>query len=327
MKTTHRLTRRLTLASLALAAMAPVFAQDVALPKSIRIVVPFSPGGSNDVFARALGQRLASRIGATVIVENKPGAGGAIGAQAVATAAPDGATLLLNSVSFSTNAAIQTKLPYDPIKSFEPVAMLNRGPMLLVTSANAPYANVNDVLRAIRSPKKDVNFGSAGQGSTGHLAGELLNAMGNGNGVHVPYKGISNAATDMIGGNLQIMVTTAASVAGPLKGGQIRAIAVTSAQRSRFSPELPTVADMLPGFDVESWWGIFAPAKTPRPLVDRLNQEIRAIAETPEMRELFARESTDPGTMTSQQFAAYVQSEITKWRKLVKDRNISVAAE
>ncbi|MDH4375507.1 MAG: tripartite tricarboxylate transporter substrate-binding protein [Ramlibacter sp.] len=317
----------LCLAALAAFSATYASAQAQDLPKNIRLVVPFSPGGSNDVFARALAQRMASRNGITVVVENKPGAGGAIGAQAVATATPDGTTLLLNSVSFSTNAAVQAKLPYDPIKAFEPVAMLNRGPMLLVTPANAPYANVGDVLKAIRGPKKDVNFGSAGQGSTGHLAGELLNAMATGNAVHVPYKGISNAATDMIGGNLQIMVTTAASIAGPLKGGQIRAIAVTSAQRSKFTPELPTVGDVLPGFDVESWWGIFAPAKTSRAMVDRLNQEIRAIADTPEMRELFSRESTEPSAMTSQQFAAYVQSEINKWRKLVKDRNIAMATE
>ncbi len=318
---------RLCLAALVALSAGAVSAQAPELPKNIKLIVPFSPGGSNDVFARALAQRMASRNGVTVIVENKPGAGGAIGSQAVATATPDGATLLLSSVSFSTNAAVQAKLPFDPIKSFEPVAMLNRGPMLLVTSANAPYANVGDVLKAVRGPKKDVNFGSAGQGSTGHLAGELLNAMTSGNAVHVPYKGISNAATDMIGGNLQIMVTTAASVAGPLKGGQIRPLAVTSAQRSKFAPELPTVADSLPGFDVESWWGIFAPAKTPRAVVDRLNAEIRAIADTPEMRELFSRESTEPGTMTSQQFGVYVQSEINKWRKLVKDRNIAMATE
>lgn len=300
-------------------------AQEAALPKTIRIVVPFSPGGSNDLFARALAQGLAGRIGSTVLVENRPGAGGAIGAQAVATSEPDGSTLLLNSLSFSTNAAIQPKLPYGPIKSFEPVAMLNRGPMLLVTAAGTPYKSVKDVVEAVQAKSKSINFGSAGPGSSGHLGGELLNALGRGSAVHVPYKGVSNAVVDMVGGNVQVMITTAASVAGPLKSGQVRALAVTSAERSRFAPGLPTVAETLPGFVVEAWWGVFAPAKTPQPVVDRLNQEIRTVAETPAMRELFSRESTEPSAMTAPQFASYVQAEVNKWRALVKDRHVAVA--
>ncbi|CAG2135246.1 tripartite tricarboxylate transporter substrate-binding protein [Cupriavidus plantarum] len=302
-------------------------AQEPALPKTIRIVVPFSPGGSNDLFARALAQGLAGRTGSSVVVENRPGAGGAIGAQAVATGEPDGSTLLLNSLSFSTNAAIQPKLPYDPIKSFEPVAMLNRGPMLLVTAANTPYKSVKDVVEAFQGKNKSINFGSAGPGSSGHLGGELLNALGQGRAVHVPYKGVSNAVVDMVGGNVQVMITTAASVAGPLKSGQVRAIAVTSAERSRFAPGLPTVAETLPGFVVEAWWGVFAPAKTPQPVVERLNQEIRAVAETPAMRELFSRESTEPSNMTAAQFASYVQTEVGKWRTLVSTRHVAVAAE
>ncbi|WP_342050338.1 MULTISPECIES: tripartite tricarboxylate transporter substrate-binding protein [unclassified Cupriavidus] len=312
-----------------LATASAAMAQEPVLPKTIRIVVPFSPGGSNDLFARALAQGLAGRTGSSVVVENRPGAGGAIGAQAVATGDPDGSTLLLNSLSFSTNAAIQPKLPYDPIKSFEPVAMLNRGPMLLVTAANTPYKSVKDVVEAFQGKggdkDKSINFGSAGPGSSGHLGGELLNALGQGRAVHVPYKGVSNAVVDMVGGNVQVMITTAASVAGPLKSGQVRALAVTSAERSRFAPGLPTVAETLPGFVVEAWWGVFAPAKTPQPIVDRLNQEIRAVAETPAMKELFSRESTEPSNMTAPQFASYVQSEVGKWRTLVSTRHVAVA--
>jgi len=302
----------------------PLHAQDTALPKVIKIVVPFSPGGSNDLFARALGQKLTAKLGVPVVVENKPGASGAIGAQAVAVAEPDGSTLLLNSVSFTTNAAVAAKLPFDPIKSFAPVALLNRGPMLLIVGNATPYKTTDDVLKAIRSPAKDVNYGSAGQGSIGQMASELLNSMTQGAAVHVPYKGISNAVSDMMGANLQIMITTAASVAGPLKAGQIRPIAVTSARRSSFMPELPALAEAVPGFNVESWWGVFAPAKTPKALVDRLNREIRAAGDTPEMRELFARESTEPSNYTAEQFADYVQAETTKWRKLARERNITV---
>lgn len=298
-------------------------AQEAPLPKVIKIVVPFSPGGSNDLFARALGQKLTAKLGISVIVENKPGASGAIGAQSVATADPDGATLLLNSVSFTTNAAVAARLPYDPIRSFAPVALLNRGPMLLIVGNATPYKTPDEVLKAIRSPARDVNYGSAGLGSIGQMASELLNSATGGQAVHVPYKGIANAVADMMGGNLQIMVTTAASVAGPLKAGQIRPVAVTSPTRSSFMPELPSLADTVPGYSVESWWGIFAPAKTPRPLVERLNQEIRSVADTPEMRELFARESTEPGNMTPAQFSDYVQAEVGKWRKLARERNIT----
>jgi tripartite-type tricarboxylate transporter receptor subunit TctC len=315
--------RRSCLALCCLLGATALRAQEPTLPRVIKIVVPFSPGGSNDLFARALGQKLTVKLGVTVIVENKPGASGAIGAQSVAMAEPDGATLLLNSVSFTTNAAVAAKLPYDPIKSFAPIALLNRGPMLLIVGNATPFKTSDDVLKAIRSPAKDINYGSAGLGSIGQMASELLNSTTGGHAVHVPYKGISNAVADMMGGNLQIMITTAASVAGPLKGGMIRPVAVTSPRRSAFMPELPALAEAVPGYSVESWWGVFAPAKTPKPVIDRLNREIRAVADTPEMRELFARESTEPSNMTPEQFGEYVQAEVSKWRKLAHERNIT----
>ena len=308
-------------AAAALAAALPAGAQDVRLPKTIRIVVPFSPGGSNDVFARALGQKLAGRLGATVIVDNKPGAGGAIGAVAVAQAEPDGGTLLLTSVSFVTNSAIQDKPAYDPVKSFTPVALLNRGPMLLVVGNATPYTTPAQVVQAMRSDKT-LNYGSAGLGSIGQMATELLNSMVGADAVHVPYKGISNAVGDMIGGNLQIMITTMASVSGPLQARQIRPVAVTSPKRSAFTPELPPLADAVPGFEVESWWGVYAPPKMPKALVERLNGEIRQIADSAEMRQLFERESTEPGTLNAAEFAAYVAAETAKWRKVATERNI-----
>jgi len=308
-------------AAAAMALALPAGAQDVRLPKTIRIVVPFSPGGSNDLFARALGQKLAGRLGATVIVDNKPGAGGAIGAVAVAQAEPDGGTLLLTSVSFVTNSAIQDKPAYDPVKSFTPVALLNRGPMLLVVGNATPYTTPAQVVQAMRSDKT-LNYGSAGLGSIGQMATELLNSMVGADAVHVPYKGISNAVGDMIGGNLQIMITTMASVSGPLQARQIRPVAVTSPKRSAFTPELPPLADAVPGFEVESWWGVYAPPKMPKALVERLNGEIRQIADSAEMRQLFERESTEPGTLNAAEFAAYVAAETAKWRKVAVERNI-----
>jgi tripartite-type tricarboxylate transporter receptor subunit TctC len=307
----------------ALLAVAPTHAQPATLPKVVKIVVPFSPGGSNDLFARALGQKLATKLDITVIVDNKPGAGGSIGADAVARAEPDGATLLLTSVSFATNAAVQPKLPYDPIKSFAPVALVARGPMLLTVGNGTPFKTPAQYIDAAKDPKSRINYGSAGVGSIGQMGSELFNAMAGTHAQHVPYKGISNAVSDMIGGNLEVMITTAASVNGPLKAGSIRPIAVTSPQRSKFAPGLPAVAETLPGFSVESWWGLFAPAKTPKALVDRLNAEVRAVGETAELRELYARESTEPSPMTAEQFGSFLGEEVTKWRKLAKDRNIT----
>jgi tripartite-type tricarboxylate transporter receptor subunit TctC len=309
------------LAAAAFVLAAPVLAQEVHIPRLIKIVVPFSPGGSNDLFARALGQKLALSLNTAVVVENKPGAGGALGAVAVAQAEPDGSTLLLTSVSFVTNAAIQEKPAYDPVKSFAPVALLNRGPMLLIAGKDTPYTDSAQIVQAMRN-NKNMNYGSAGIGSIGQMATELLNSMARANATHIPYKGISNAVTDMMGGNLQMMITTAASVTGPLKANQVRPIAVTSLKRSRFMPDLPAVAEVVPGFDVESWWGVYAPQKTPKPLVNRLNAEVRKIADSAEMRELFERESTEPGTLDATQFAAYVATETGKWRKLAAERGI-----
>lgn len=309
------------LAAATLGIGASALAQEVRIPKIIKIVVPFSPGGSNDLFARALGQKLSVSLNTPVLVDNRPGAGGAIGAIAVAQAEPDGGTLLLTSVSFVTNAAIQEKPAYDPVKSFAPVALLNRGPMLLIAGKETPYTTSEQVVQAMRT-NKNMNYGSAGVGSIGQMATELLNSMARANATHVPYKGISNAVTDMMGGNLQMMITTAASVTGPLKAGQVRPIAVTSQKRSRFMPELPAIAEVVPGFEVESWWGVYAPPKTPRPLVERLNAEIRRIADGAEMRELFERESTEPGTLDVPQFATYVATETAKWRKLAAERGI-----
>jgi tripartite-type tricarboxylate transporter receptor subunit TctC len=194
--------------------------------------------------------------------------------------------------------------------------------MLLTVANNTPWKTPAEYVAAARDTKVKINYGSAGVGSIGQMGSELLNSMAGGHALHVPYKGISNAVTDMIGGNLDMMITTAASVSGPLKAGLIRPIAVTSAQRSKFAPGLPAISEILPGYAVESWWGVFAPAKTPKALVDALNAEIRAAGETPELRELYARESTEPSPMTSEQFSAFLSEEVTKWRKLAKERNI-----
>ena len=299
--------------------------QTAEFPKTVTIVVPFAPGASNDTFARVLAQKLAPKLGVTVIVDNKPGAGGAIGAQHVARSKPDGATLMLTSSTFATNAAVSTNLPYDPVKAFAPVSMLASGPMILAVGNHTSYKSVADVIAAARAKKGDVTYGSAGIGSINQMAMELLNSTAKVEMTHVPYKGAGNAITDLMGGQLQMMFASFPSISGQVKAGKVRALAVTSPQKSKFAPDLPTVAATVPGYEVELWWGVFAPAATPPALVQRLNAEIRAIAETPDMQERFAQEGADPAaTMSPDQFATYVSAEIDKWRRVAKERDIKV---
>ncbi len=312
----------LATALVALAPGQPARAQEAGLPKVIRIIVPFSAGGSNDVYARALGQKLAARLGVTFIVENKPGAGGAIGADIVARAEPDGATLLLNSTSFATNAATKGNLPFDPIRSFSPIAIVAKGPMALIVGDKTPYKTVPDLIAATRDANNKVNYSSAGVGSIGQLSVELFKSMSGTTALHVPYQGVNNAVTDMIGGNIDYMITTTASVGGPLKAGQVRPIAVTSLEPSRFYPGVPAVAATIPGYYVDVWWVVMAPARTPRAIIDRLNAAIREVSQQPEMLRLFAQEGAEPTDDSPEQAAAYVTKEVNRWKKVAQDGNI-----
>ena len=309
----------------ALVALAPgqsVRAQDAGLPKVIKIVVPFSTGGSNDVYARALGQKLASRLGVTFIVENKPGAGGAIGADIVARADPDGSTLLLTSTSFATNAATKANLPFDPIRSFSPVAIVAKGPMALIVGDKTPYRTVADLVAATRDAKNTVNYSSAGVGSIGQLSVELFKSMSGTTALHVPYQGVNVAVTDMIGGHIDYMITTTASVGGPLKAGQIRPIAVTSLEPSRFYPGVPAVAATIPGYYVDVWWVVLAPSRTPSAVINTLNAAIREVSQQPEMVSLFAQEGAEPTDNSPEQAADYVTREVNRWKKVAQDGNI-----
>lgn len=298
--------------------------QPAALPKNITIIVPFNPGASNDTFARVLAQKLGPKIGASVIVDNKPGAGGVIGAGFVSRSAADGSVLLLTSSTFTTAAAVQKKLPYDPIKSFAPVSLLATAPMLLTVGAQTPYKTAADLIADARANKGRINYGSAGVGSINHMSAEMLDSMAKTDMTHVPYKGTATAITDMIAGQVQAMVASPSSITAQVKAGKVRALAVTSAKPSKLVPGVPTLAETVPGYEVEIWWGIFAPANTPKPVVDKLNAEIRAIIDTPEMRERFGHEGAEPSTtVTADQFASYVRSELDKWRKVAHERNIT----
>jgi tripartite-type tricarboxylate transporter receptor subunit TctC len=314
---------RAGLCALLLAALpAPSIAQ--AVPKLIKIVVPFSAGASNDAVARAIAAPLAQRLQVTVIVENKAGAAGVIGADAVAKSARDGSVLLLTSSTFLTVAATQARLPYDPIAAFTPVAMIGQGPLLLAVSASTPFKSPEDLLAAARATPDGLTYGSAGVGSLGHLATVLLSDAAKVRMRHVPYKGAANAAQDMAGGQIDVMVSNYSTLAPLLQkeSGKVRALAVTSSQPHRSFPGLPPLAAAVPGFTMDIWIGVFAPAGTPAPVVERLNREINAISASPELALLLGPDGTLPNALSPPAFAVRVKDELAKWKQLAAGHKI-----
>ena len=296
-------------------------AQD-ALPKLIRIVVPFAPGGSNDVIARALAGPLAKRLDATVIVENKPGAAGVIGADFVAKAARDGSVLLLTSSSFLTAAATQRQLPYDPIAAFTPVAMIGRGPMLLVVSETTPYKSPADLVAAARAKPGALNYGTAGVGSIAHLTTELMDDTAKIQMTHVPYKGAALAAVDLAGGQIQVMISNYSTVAPLMKNGKIRALAVTSDKPHPAFPDLPPLASIASGFNVDIWVGVFAPAGTPAAIVDRLNREINGVSASQELSPVLEPDGTLPEAISAAVFASRIKTELGQWKQIATEHKI-----
>jgi tripartite-type tricarboxylate transporter receptor subunit TctC len=257
-----------------------------------------------------------------MIVENKAGAGGVIGADFVSKANPDGSTLLFTSNALTTTAAVQRKLPYDPLTDLAPVAMVAKSGLIVLVRTDGPYGNTAELLQAMRDPKNKMTYGSSGVGSVNHVSTELLNSMAGTSALHLPYKGLSLALIDMIGGRVDFIITTVASSGSQLRAGKVKALSVTSAERSPFNPELAPMADLVPGYSSEIWWGVLAPANTPKALVERLNTEIRNVTAEPEMQKLFAQEAALATTLSSSEFARRIQDEIALWKKVVRERNI-----
>src|ERR1700741_2587873 len=247
--------------------------------KPVRFVIGFTPGGPSDILARAVGQKLAERWGQQVVIENRPGAGGNLAAEAVAKSAPDGYTWLLgNNSILATNQSLYRKLPYDPVKDFAAVALVAVQPNILVVHPEVPARSVSDLILLARQSPGKLNYASSGAGAAAHLAGELFKTMAGVDIVHVPYKGAQPALTDLIAGHAQLMFATSASVIPYMKAGRLRALAVTTGQRSPSVPELPTVSEAgLPGFEATTWHGVVVPASVPSSLVQQLNQEINAV--------------------------------------------------
>jgi tripartite-type tricarboxylate transporter receptor subunit TctC len=302
----------------------PALAQDKWPSKNITYVVPFPPGGTTDTLARLIAQKLGTALGTTVVVDNRAGAGGNLGSEQVARAAPDGYTLVGGTISsHAINVSLYPKIGYDPTKSFSPITLIGTNPTVLVVNQASPYKTLADVIAAGKA-KKPLTSASAGNGTSQHLSLELLKSKAGIEITHIPYKGSGPAIQDVMAGQVDMMFDTTV-VAGPhIESGKLRALAVTSAKRLPNMPNVPTVAETVPGYEVMSWQAIFAPAGTPKAIVDRLHDEIAKILAEPEMRERLVKLGMQGSEMTPAQVGEFQKAEVVKWAQVIKSANIKL---
>jgi tripartite-type tricarboxylate transporter receptor subunit TctC len=327
MKPRAGLVRRSFLCSLA--AAAPLFtgvahAQAGDYPnRPIRLVVPFSPGGSSDAVSRLLSQKLSTQLGQQVVVDSRPGAGGNLGADIVAKSKPDGYTLLFAAGSFAVNVSLYEKLPYDPLKDFEPVVHVCRVNGILVTHPSVKATSVQELIALARAQPGAVNYASAGSGTILHLAGELFKTQANVNMTHVPYKGSGPALSDLIGGQVQVMFANVPGTLQHVKAGKLRVLAATGDRRASSLPEVPTIAESgVPGFQAATWFGVLAPAGTPKDIVAKLNAEMVKALASPDLVEHLRNDGADVVGGTPEQFRAFLKSEVDRWGPVVKAAGI-----
>jgi len=291
--------------------------------RPIRFIVPFPPGGGNDIVGRIVAQKLSESLGVSVVVDNRGGAGGTIGTDVTAKASPDGHTMLINNVSLAVNATLIEKLPYDTLKDLAPISLLGRQPNVLVVHPSVAASSVSELLALARAKPGQITYGSGGVGTASHLATELLKLMTRTEMVHVPYKGLGPALTDLMGGRLQLIISTLASALAQVKSGKLKPLAVTTAQRSSFFPELPTMGEAgVAGYEFSTWYGLLVPARTPAPVVGRLNSETVKALNSPALKQQFAAQGLEPASSTPSEFGAYLKSETAKWAKVIRAANI-----
>jgi tripartite-type tricarboxylate transporter receptor subunit TctC len=293
--------------------------------KPVRIVVPFPPGGSTDLLARRIAEKWQQSMGQPVIVENRPGAGGVTGSDFVARATPDGHTLVLGVTgSHGVSISLNPRLPYHPLKSFEPISRVVSAPLVIVVGAAVPARTLAEYVAAARSRPGEITHSSPGVGTSMHLTGEMFNAAAGTQLMHVPYKGSAGAINDLMGGQVQSMFSDFLVALPQVEAGRIRALAVTSARRHPLMPNVPTVAESgYPGFEALSWQGLFAPAGTPREVVERLNAETQKALASPDIRDFFSRQGFEVAGSTPAEFRTFIEAEIPKWAKVVKEAGLT----
>ena len=294
--------------------------------KSVRLIVPFPPGGSADILARAIGPRLTEGLGQSVIIENRPGAGTAIGTEATAKSAPDGYTIMLGTVSsHAINPSLNAKLGYDPIRDFAPISMVASIPFALLVHPTVPARSLAELIALARRDPGKLNYASAGSGTSNHLAGELFNAMARVDMTHIPYKGSAPALTDLLAGQVNVMFDLVLTAAPHVRAGTARALAVTSRDRSASLAQVPTVAESgVPGYDVSAWFALFAPANTPPAPVRRLADETARVMKLVDVRERLASQGADALSSTPEATAQFVRAELAKWSRVVKSSGMKI---
>jgi tripartite-type tricarboxylate transporter receptor subunit TctC len=310
----------LTLAVLSVVAcVTPAAAQSYPI-RTVHVVVPYPAGGSNDIIARILAQKLFESFGQQVVVENRGGANGNVGAAVVAASPPDGYTLLLTAPGpLTANAKLYRNLPFDPDKDFAPIALVASVPIVLMVNPALPVKTVEELIALAKEKPGAINFGSSGNGSTNHLAGELFKSMAHINIVHVPYKGAAPAMNDLLGGHIPMLFDNMPAVLPQVQSGRVRALAVAGMTRARALPALPTVAESgLPGFEASAWFGLVAPAATPAPVLTRITHDVMEILQTPEIDQRFKELGAEPGTLSGAAFGAFLRSETVKWSKVIE---------
>jgi len=314
-----------SISAIALTALSTAaFSQDAAHYPSrpIRMIVPFAPGGGLDISTRLIGQKLTGKWGQNVVVDSRPGAATIVGTEIASRASPDGYTVLMITTTFAINPGLYSKLPYDPGRDFTPVTQLNSQPNVVVVPPSFAGNSVKDLIALAKAKPGELTFASPGAGSAPHLAAEMFQRAAGVSMIHVPYKGIPPAVTDVIGGRVTMLFTTTISAAPHIKAGKLRAVAITSAKRQSGMPDIPTIGETLPGYRAEAFQGMVVPAGVPQAIVNKLSAEVARIVRLPDVAERFQLDGAEPVGSTPKEFAAFLKAEMQKWSKVVKDAGI-----
>ena len=292
--------------------------------RPIRFIVPFPPGGGNDTIARTVGQKLTESFDQQVVIDNRAGAGGIIGAETAARAVPDGYTLFLGGVaSHGINPNLNAKLSYDPVRDFAPISLIASAPLVVVVHPSVPVKSIKELIDYAKAKPGELNFASNGTGGSSHLAAEMFRMMTGANIVHVPYKGLSPALTDLLSGQVQLMFSSTVAIMPQVRAGRLRPLAMTGAKRSPAMPDIPTVAESgVAGFETASWYGVLAPAGTPAAIVDRLSREIVKITRMSDVRERMASEGAEPVGNSPEEFGAHIRRELARWARVIKQARL-----